>query len=223
MRGINVELLLAASLAGGPAYAIDRSAGDSPESALVTLFTTCEGPTSEKAFKEMREEVEESLEPAGITLAWRQLDLSQAIDPVESLVVVRFRGICRAEFPDVRSGEQGPLGRTHVSEGEVLPFCEVNCDRVRDFIKCCGLQQDGATRERTFGRALGRVVAHELYHVLANTQGHAKRGLAKSLLEPVELVGENCDFEADSLRKIRRGPRTQPMSGDKSTAGESGK
>ena len=202
-------LLLAASLAAGVAKATNGPTADAPDAPRVTLFTRCDGEASETAFEWMREEVEEVLRPAGIAVDWRKLDLTRLIEPVASLVVVRFRGTCMMELPEPRSGMQGPLGRTHVSQGEVLPFCEVNCDRVREFIRSSRKHRDEEAWERFYGRALGKVLAHELYHVLANTRQHGEGGLAKPLLEPLELVGEGCLFEDEDLRRMRHGPRSK--------------
>src|SRR5262249_25045036 len=70
-------------------------------------------------------------------------------------------------------------------------------------------------REAAFGRALARVAAHELYHILARTAQHGS-GLSKALFSPKELLSDEFRFderESEALRspsesperKIRRG------------------
>ena len=58
-------------------------------------------------------------------------------------------------------------------------------------------------RELSFGRALARVLAHELYHILLDTEQHAKSGVTKSHLTPHDLIGESLDFEPDQIEQFR--------------------
>jgi hypothetical protein len=53
---------------------------------------------------------------------------------------------------------------------------------------------------------MGRVVAHELYHVLARTTSHAERGLAKASQSLKDLVSkQSLTFQAQDAEAIRRG------------------
>jgi hypothetical protein len=54
-------------------------------------------------------------------------------------------------------------------------------------------------REHMFARALGRVVAHELYHTIARTTAHSQTGLARPTLSPAELTESDI-----SLRSVCR-------------------
>jgi hypothetical protein len=51
------------------------------------------------------------------------------------------------------------------------------------------------------GRALGRVAAHELYHVLGNTQSHGEAGLAKPSFGTVDLL-HPAGFAAADRRRM---------------------
>ena len=74
----------------------------------------------------------------------------------------------------------GALGWTHVSDGAILPFSEIDCDRIREFVQKELLYWKPAEREEVLGRAMARVVAHELYHIFANTPHHGSDGVAKA-------------------------------------------
>jgi hypothetical protein len=50
-------------------------------------------------------------------------------------------------------------------------------------------------REKIFGRAIARVLAHELYHIFANTRKHTARGIGKSTYLAQELVSGDLHFE----------------------------
>jgi hypothetical protein len=65
-----------------------------------------------------------------------------------------------------------------------------------------------ADRETAYGRALGRVVAHELYHIFANTLHHGSDGVGKSAYTVQELLNDEFRFEdreGDALRTAKRG------------------
>ncbi len=54
----------------------------------------------------------------------------------------------------------------------------------------------GNEREGAYGRALGRVLAHELYHIFGNTTHHASEGVAKESYTVQDLLTEEFQFEA---------------------------
>jgi hypothetical protein len=92
---------------------------------------------------------------------------------------------------------------TYLTEGHVLPFSEIDCDRVRRLVQPRLTAKNPLDTARLYGRALGRVLGHELYHILASTTRHARSGLAKPLLNPRELTEERLDFEHREIEMIR--------------------
>ena len=68
-------------------------------------------------------------------------------------------------------------------------------------------------RAEVFGRALARVIAHEIYHIVAQTTDHGESGLAKPELSRDDLVSSRFDLSAASLRRMRTAfhPATQTM------------
>jgi hypothetical protein len=51
---------------------------------------------------------------------------------------------------------------------------------------------------------MARVLAHELYHVLAQTRDHAAEGIGKPCFTAADLVSSRFEFEATSLSRLRR-------------------
>jgi len=98
-----------------------------------------------------------------------------------------------------------------VSDGMVLPFSDVDCDAIRGFLQKQLLSTPEAEREETFGRALGRVLAHELYHVLAGTSNHGACGVAKSGYTVGDLVAREFVFEAAELRTLLQSKTHQTL------------
>lgn len=112
------------------------------------------------------------------------------------LVMFRMKGRCEMDAMPALLDERGPFAWAFTADGNVLPFGEVKCDRVRESIKTVFRPSDYRKADELFGRALGRVVAHELYHMLANTTKHSKTGVAKHAFSAQQLVAETLDFGA---------------------------
>ncbi|HJT90086.1 MAG TPA: hypothetical protein VJ732_19580 [Bryobacteraceae bacterium] len=154
----------------------------------------------------METEVSRLLKPSGVKLDWRLLRRNEGREAFSGLVVLKFRGRCKVEGWSQPPSEFGSMGETvelastKVANGKVLPFTEVECDQVRKALAYLGPGADQAERQRALGIALGRVVAHELYHILARTTSHAARGLAEASASLRDLVtpGKLSFRQADS-------------------------
>jgi hypothetical protein len=182
----------------------------------VAIFMQFDQPPGSAALAGMKREVEKLLGPAGILPDWRLLDENRGDVSYTNLVLLRFKGKCRAEgwrrqtASALRiAGESGAMGTSRVSAGRVLPFSEVECDVVREAL---GYLPPGVKDAQfALGLALGRVVAHELYHVLANTTGHGRSGLAKPAESLRDLVSaKEQPFAEEDARAIRTGVSGRP-------------
>src|SRR5207248_11156110 len=94
------------------------------------------------------------------------------------------------------------LGRTHVTDGQVLPFSEVNCDRIRAFLSQALIPLAPQDRNEAFGRAVARVLAHELYHIITRTAHHGSSGVARAAYTVPELMAGDFYFEKADLRAL---------------------
>jgi hypothetical protein len=90
-----------------------------------------------------------------------------------------------------------------VSDGQILPFTDVSCDRVREFVQSGLLAFRAENREEKYGRALGRVLAHELYHIFANTMRHGSMGVAKQSYNVQDLLADDFQFQAKESRMLQ--------------------
>lgn len=172
-------------------------------------FESAPGETSVHA---MEQEVDKLLKPSGIALDWRLIQENRGDQPFKSLVVLRFKGSCKADWiPQAKDdtdlpGENHELASTRVSNGRVLPFSEVECDQVRNALRY--LHPGAGLRERqlALGRALGRVVAHELYHIFARTTAHSAHGLA----QPSQSLEDLVKVEGPAFREQDSKAMTPP-------------
>src|SRR5581483_3264356 len=172
------------------------SSGKQPISPLIGVYLDFDHLPEGVPVQVMEHAVENLLKPAGVTLAWRLSNQNLGTEAFSGLAVLKFKGRCDAQAPKPPSefgslGEENALAFTSVSKGVVLPFAQVECDEVRKALTYVVPGTGALQREQALGLALGRVVAHELYHVLANTAHHTGDGLAKGSELLRDLVSPN--------------------------------
>lgn len=161
----------------------------------ITMVVQSENPIDPRAFEEMQREMNRLLAKTERRVEFKdRREIQPGVD-VADLTVVKFRGNCRMAVEPVYLDERGPLAFAHVSDGDVLPFAEVLCDRVRKAAQSAMHGGDFAKAQQLMGRAMARVLAHELWHVRTNSTGHQKTGVARHALSGKQLIGERLDFE----------------------------
>ena len=172
----------------------------------VTLVLQFDHAYSTQSLDVMEREVASIVSESGIKVDWRLLADVHSSDSFESLVVVRFKGACNMEPapPPPLGDERGYYAFTHISDGSVLPFSEVECDKISKSIRPAMSRQQWRERDSMLGRALGRVLAHELFHMLAKTQHHAGEGVTRSALSPAQLISDRLTMAPADLEALKR-------------------
>jgi hypothetical protein len=203
-------LLLAALI--GPAVAQTPTDESKLLIGPLAVFLRSDNTVSPGVLSAMRREVEAIVVPAGIHLTWNS---GPDAGVYTRIAVIRLQGQCRAEaaiHTDRRDAE--PLGQTQVVDGKVIPFADVRCDSVRKAIDR-DLRAAAADRDELLGRALGRVMAHELYHVLLRTRGHGRNGLARPVLTSSDLLAVHDTFTASDEHKLSESLTADAASGSR--------
>jgi len=185
------------------AVAVLPCAGGSRQASVapIALYTQFQEAPSAAVREALESELNAIMEPAGLRFDWRSIGADNSAAATE-LVVVNFLGRCDVDRLQPLEVMPGALGWTHVSDGVVLPFSDIDCTAVRGFLQRDLLARPPAFREEIYGRALGRVLAHELYHVLAGTSAHGACGVAKSGFTVVDLMTRGFTFETAALRVL---------------------
>jgi hypothetical protein len=170
--------------------------------ARVGVYTEFEQQPPASLQNVLKEELLALLAPFGFDPEWR--DISTAGREVwVDLAFVRFRGRCDVGAEVTAQDWPIALGWTAVSDGEVQPFTFVDCGRILAFVRN-GLSRVRADkRESVFQRAVARVLAHELYHILANTRGHAASGVGSADFTVVQLLSDDFRFEGRPAQRLR--------------------
>jgi hypothetical protein len=182
------------------------------------------GLLSARIFSAMKTELAELMSAAQVATRWQEAASSLAVDG--AMVVVDLEGHCAAPLhgsggasvEGVRNGETA-LGSAAAADGEILPFVHVNCEALARFLDPLLADRPQALREFAFGRALGRILAHEMYHILTQSKAHASSGVAKANFSAADLIATRFEFDAAALARIRAS-QVAPVVEDASTLAE---
>jgi hypothetical protein len=199
-----VKQLLVLGLTLGVLPGISQNPDQQTTVAPIALYTHFDQEPPEGVVEALHDEIESIMEPIGMTFEWRSLNGVRGNELSIELAVLTFKGRCDITglIPH-NDNNPGALGWTHVSDGAILPFSDVDCDRIRNFVQRDLISVRAPDREEAYGRAIGRVVAHELYHIFANTSKHGSCGVGKAAYTVQELLSDDFQFEGRESVALR--------------------
>lgn len=169
----------------------------------VTVLVDFEMPPSELSYSAMQKETEAAFLASGRKVMFKLKSDVAAGETFEDVVLMSFDGKCKMDAMPVLFDERGPLAFTRTVNGDVQPFGVVRCDRIRKALQRAMWGRDYKEGDQLMGRAMGRVVAHELYHMLGKTRDHCDEGVARKELSGKALLSEKLDFKQESLDKLK--------------------
>ena len=176
--------------------------------ARLVVYLRTGGSQPAAPLAEMKREVGSLMSQAGYRVEWRSLDAPRGEEGDASmLAVLELNGNCglaagygAAEKPLAANTS---LATTSITDGQVMPFSSLNCRALTRNVSATLGQEAGARRDFLYGRAMARVVAHELYHVLMRSTEHARNGVARSCFSIADLLTERFEFEGATLARLR--------------------
>ena len=170
----------------------------------VALYIDFEQAPSATVLDALQQETEAIMAPVGTEFEWRSLKSVTGGQVSTQLAVVKFRGRCESHGVFAAHPlKPGALGWTHLSDGAILPFADIDCDGIRQFIQLGLLAVDPQERSEAYGRAVGRVLAHELYHIFARTTHHGANGVGKATYSVHDLLEREFHFEDHESEALR--------------------
>jgi hypothetical protein len=205
------RLLVAAAFGAillSPLSGETRWAGDGNLPPHIGIYLNFDREPPPAAVQEMEREVGVLLAGTGARLSWLMLNHDERPQTFDDLAVLRFRGNCRMPKPGPLAAADGgklTLGSTEMTSGRVTSYSSVECDQITACIASLLQSACEPDRQIAFSRALGRVVAHELYHILAHTRKHTHAGISKGLQSPFDLIKEHFQLDRQALLLLRSG------------------
>jgi hypothetical protein len=121
------------------------------------------------------------------------------------LVVITAKGTCDASAAEL--GEPVPtdgvaLADTKEINGRILPFITIYCDRLNSFLAPV-LSRDPSRQRQQYGQAMARLLAHELYHYLAQTHEHTNGGVTQRGITAGELLSTGFRFDEEASSALQ--------------------
>lgn len=185
------RLLLLFAVTTLPVHALD-----------LTVLLDVDQNHSQRALTEMRKELAKVFKPTNVTIDVKLRQESKPHETYSDVVMVKLRGTCRMESFAPLLDERGPFAWTHTVDGKVLPFSEVACDHIARSIRAAMPSEDSRDRDRLFGRALARVMAHEIVHMLGKCTDHGQTGVFRHALSGRQLIADKLELNRDDIARL---------------------
>jgi hypothetical protein len=154
----------------------------------------------------MKKELTTLMHAAGYRVEWGGESHS------DDLVVIELNGNCALpagyDRPATPNAVATAFASTNVTDGQVLPFASVNCAAITRSLSATLWKEAAAQRDFYYGRALARVIAHEVYHILMRTTDHSRNGVTRRCFSTADLMAERFEFEGPALAQLRGRPQT---------------
>ena len=184
-----------------------------PQTSPITVLLDFEQPHSAASVQSLQTELDRILAPARLKVDLRLQSELPSAPQFADLVLFKMKGHCTMDALPIGalSDERGALAMTYSVDGGFLPFGEVECDRVRQSIQRTLGKGNPEGHQVAYGVALARVIAHEMYHMIANSSSHTKHGVTKESLSGSELSQQFLFYPtavSNSLQERANRPQT---------------
>lgn len=193
MKSVSILCTVLAALS----FAAGIQASENPVQPAVALFLDFEYHPLPVVVSSMEAEVDRILSPSGLHFEWHMLHADGSVGAFADLAVAHFKGSCTVRSDPLASRhplESVVLATTAISDGHVLPFTEVECEILSRYLGPQILAFRGKDRDLLMGRAMGRVLAHELYHIFCETRKHGTSGVASAYHTRSQLLATEFNF-----------------------------
>jgi hypothetical protein len=147
----------------------------------------------------MQQETGKLMESGGFRVRW--LDKPREV-AAAFLAVVDFEGSCNPSSDAVIQPATQRLASTAVENARILPFINIDCTALQQFVAPALRGKLNPNPQFLYGRALGRLLAHELYHLVSQTTDHTSVGVARAAVSVSDLISDRFTFGAEALLKI---------------------
>lgn len=173
--------------------------------APLAVYYSFDTPAPAALVTVMQDELGRIFAPSGVSIAWRKAQSpDNRGEDFPGVAIFRFIGRCTLDdVPDGADPEGQSLGETAISDGHVLPFATVNCDRIKAFIAPKLKRMPTQWKTEMMGRALARVSAHEIYHMLAGVAKHDDSGIFRPVNTRTDLTTTTFSFAPPEQNWLR--------------------
>ncbi len=171
----------------------------------VDVYLVGTSSSSSEPLLEMKRQTTQLLAAAGYGVSWHNPSDASASQQ-DPLFVVELRGSCQPASSFNRPAMVKPgtsLGSSALSNGQIQPFGWLECGVVARFLDASLRDQPQARRNSLYGRALGRILAHELLHYLTNTREHDTDGVGKASFSAKDVLADRFELSDTSVERLK--------------------
>jgi len=182
-----------------------RSETIAPATSELEVYVKGDDASSPDVIWAMQREMAPLMENAGFHVSWHTSSDPASSGAAQHLIMVELRGSCSAVsmLANLPLPHSLVLASSAVADGRILPFSWVDCAALNRFLAPVISGQTPAQQSYIYGRSMGRLLAHEFYHVLAQTEDHTSGGIAKARFSTTDLLSDHLDFEPVALSRVR--------------------
>ncbi len=167
----------------------------------LTILVDSPPGTPRRTLTVMREELEDLLGLQVGVEPWKR-DNPRGLERAGGATIwVILSGQCQVCGNRCRE-DYGTLGQAPIVNGRVQPYVRIHCDRVRGVIRENTAGKAPCQAAMLFGRALGRILAHEIYHIYTGTEHRADETLLRPALTARQLTGDGVGFSAACRERL---------------------
>jgi len=157
---------------------------------------------SPASVRELKRELDSLMRHSGLGFDWSMVQDAYGKTFSPPLVMVNFLGNCSMRTRLEQAQTSSAMAWAYVSNGQVRPFIALSCESICAFIRSAMWGGEFNRQDFLLGRALARVLAHELYHVLGNACFHGQSGVARHALSGRQLIDDHLEFQPVDLQRI---------------------
>jgi len=184
---------------------VGRSESATPRTADVAVYLKSDGIGSTAVVANMMRELGDLMLTAGFRIEWGDWKKPGVSLESADLAVVVLRGTCSAASPvdpTDQSRNVQVLASTAVADHKILPFSWIDCTALSQFLGPSMAHESTPRRDYVYGRAMARLLGHELYHILARTVEHTQAGVAKERFTIADLLADHFQYEGEALFRL---------------------
>jgi len=183
-----------------------RSESTFPAGAVVEVYLHGDSASAANLLNEMNRELAILMQHAGFQIIEPHGSDQAPSGEAAHVIVVELRGACAVPMVRSSSAEEIPpalsLASSAVADGRVLPFSWVDCTALSRFLGPAISSQTTQSQEYIYGRSMARLLAHEFYHVLAQTGDHTQAGICKASFSRADLLADHLDFDDAAIARL---------------------
>jgi hypothetical protein len=183
-----------------------RSESTFPAGAVVEVYLHGNSASAADILDEMNRELAILMQHAGFQIIDSHGNDQAPSVEAAHVIVVELRGACAVPMARSSSAEPIPpalsLASSAVADDMVLPFSWVDCSALNRFLGPAISGQTAPDQAFIYGRAMARLLAHEFYHVLAQTGDHTQTGICKASFSRADLLADHFDFDDVALARL---------------------